>query len=72
MNQPFRVYESAQDHNWYFSVEGKNGEIVAPSEGYSSKANAMQGLQDLVEIVVQAAKLEVAGEVDPTSVEVAE
>lgn len=32
---------------WRFHVEGKNGEIVATSEGYASAANARRGLNTL-------------------------
>ncbi len=27
---------------WYFNIKGENGEIVLPSQGYSTKSNAQR------------------------------
>jgi uncharacterized protein YegP (UPF0339 family) len=42
------------DSQWYFTVKGNNGEIVATSEMYASKANAERGakaVRDLTRII---------------------
>ena len=39
---------------WRFRIKGLNGEIVAASEGYATKANARRGVEDLRGIMAQA------------------
>jgi uncharacterized protein YegP (UPF0339 family) len=39
------------DGAWRFRVKGRNGEIVAGSEPYASKANAVRGVDDLRRIL---------------------
>lgn len=36
---------------WRFRVTGKNGEIVATSEAYASKSNALRGVRALRRVV---------------------
>lgn len=36
----FNIWQSQQNANWYFNIEGSNGEKVAQSEGYTSRQNA--------------------------------
>lgn len=38
---------------WRFRVKGANGEIVATSEGYSTKSNARRGLKTLITILIK-------------------
>jgi uncharacterized protein YegP (UPF0339 family) len=39
--------KEAKTQKWYFTVEAKNGEIVATSEMYKTKAGAKKGIQAL-------------------------
>lgn len=36
-----------KDGQWYYRVKGDNGETLAVSEGYVTKANAERGLETL-------------------------
>jgi uncharacterized protein YegP (UPF0339 family) len=36
---------------WYFHVTGDNGEILAQSEGYTSKSDALRGLKAMEQII---------------------
>jgi uncharacterized protein YegP (UPF0339 family) len=36
---------------WYFRVKGDNGEILAQSEGYIRKSDALQGLKAMERII---------------------
>ena len=40
------IFEDVQGQHRY-RIRGDNGEIMATSEGYSSKSNAQRGLEDL-------------------------
>lgn len=44
------IYQD-QAGEWRFRVKGKNGEIVAQGEGYTTKHDAMRGYETLVRIV---------------------
>lgn len=35
-----------KDDQWYFHLEGKNGEVQLTSEGYTSKHDAARGIID--------------------------
>jgi uncharacterized protein YegP (UPF0339 family) len=39
---------------WYFHVKGDNGEILAQSEGYTSKSDASRGLKAMERIIAKA------------------
>lgn len=39
-----QVFKSEKNGNWYFRIVAKNGEIVAQSEGYTTKQSAIKGL----------------------------
>lgn len=34
------LWQSAQNHQWYFNIAAGNGEKVAQSEGYNSRQSA--------------------------------
>lgn len=36
----FNLWQSQQNANWYFNIEGGNGEKVAQSEGYTTRQSA--------------------------------
>jgi uncharacterized protein YegP (UPF0339 family) len=38
---------------WYFQVKGDNGEILAQSEGYTRKSDALQRLKALERIIAK-------------------
>lgn len=42
--------------HWRFRVKGRNGEIVASSEAYSSKSNAERGADALRRAIADAAE----------------
>lgn len=42
----FKLFEGT-DGNWYFSLHAGNGEIIATSEGYSSKQMAKNGIKSV-------------------------
>jgi len=49
----FEVYES-KDGLYRFRLKGANGEIVASSEGYSSRENAKRGAETVKRIAPTA------------------
>lgn len=38
------LFHGALDENWYFRLKAPNGKIVAQSEGYTRKRNALKGI----------------------------
>lgn len=51
MLKRIRVFKGADDQ-WYFHVKGANGEIVAASEGYSTKEGAKRGARTLIRLIL--------------------
>ena len=43
------IYKSKD--GWRWRVKGKNGEIVASGEAYSSRSSALRGVTTLIEIL---------------------
>lgn len=41
-------HQSKRNKNYYFKVIAKNGEVVAQSEGYKSRAMRVKGLKSLI------------------------
>ena len=41
----YTIWESKKDGQWYWNLIARNGEIVAASEGYSSKQMALKGIR---------------------------
>jgi uncharacterized protein YegP (UPF0339 family) len=39
---------------WYWNLRGSNGEIVAQSEGYSTRSSAIRATRRLLKIVSEA------------------
>jgi uncharacterized protein len=46
MSSALEVYRSPQNDQWYFRITARNGEIVAQSEGYTRKEDAIRGAKD--------------------------
>ena len=42
----FELYES-DNGEWHFRLKARNGEIIAVSEGYSSKNGALNGIESV-------------------------
>jgi uncharacterized protein YegP (UPF0339 family) len=40
-------WQSKRDQRWYFNLQGKNGKIVAQSEGYSNLSNCKRAMRKL-------------------------
>jgi uncharacterized protein YegP (UPF0339 family) len=40
------VFKSIDDEQWYYHAKAANGEIVANSEAYKSKSNALRAAED--------------------------
>lgn len=49
------------DGQWRYRVKGLNGEKMATSEPYATKANAARGLEDLKAVLQRAAPPRVVG-----------
>jgi uncharacterized protein YegP (UPF0339 family) len=43
-----------EDKQWYWRLVGGNGEIMAQSEAYSRKSNAIRGVKDALKIAPDA------------------
>ena len=41
----YSVWTSAKDKKWYWNLVARNGEIIASSQGYSSKQAALKGIR---------------------------
>ena len=41
----YTLWKSVSDFKWYWNLVARNGEIIATSEGYSSKAMALKGIR---------------------------
>lgn len=50
MKKPkFEVFKSICDGQWYWHLKSPNGKIICQSEGYKRKANAVKGVESVVE-----------------------
>jgi hypothetical protein len=45
--EKFEFWQSKNDGKWYFHLIAPNGEIIAHSQGYSSKDNCMNGIKSV-------------------------
>lgn len=54
-------YFKAQNGNWYWRLKATNGEIIAQSEGYTTKANATHAIA-----LVKAASIAPSVNLTPT------
>jgi len=46
MSAKFEVFQ-AKDGKFHFRLKAANGEIIAQSQGYASKANCMNGIESV-------------------------
>ncbi|MEM8909031.1 MAG: YegP family protein [Bacteroidota bacterium] len=42
---PFEIFQSEKNEQYYFRLKAGNGEVILQSEGYTSKADAENGVQ---------------------------
>ena len=56
MAEEFEYWQSKKDGQWYFHLVGLNGEIIAQSEGYTTKDNCLNGI-DAVKRYASIAKI---------------
>lgn len=54
----FEVYMSSKSKEWYFRLVSSNGQIVAKSEGYTTKAAALKTIESIKEKVSSATVVE--------------
>jgi len=47
MSEKFEMWESEKDGQWYFHLKAPNGEIVASSQGYTTKDNCKNGIESV-------------------------
>ena len=47
MSEKFEMWESTKDGLWYFHLKAPNGEIVASSQGYTTKDNCKNGIESI-------------------------
>ena len=51
MKSKIEYFQSKRNKNYYFRIVAKNGETVAQSEGYTTKAMRTKGLKSLIKIL---------------------
>lgn len=44
MVEKFEYWQSEKNGQWYFHLEAPNGEIIAQSEGYTTKDSCLNGI----------------------------
>ena len=47
MVEKFEYWESKKDSLWYFHLKAENGEVIAQSQGYTTKDNCISGIQSI-------------------------
>ena len=47
MSEKFEMWESTKDGQWYFHLKSPNGEIIASSQGYTTKDNCRNGIDSI-------------------------
>ena len=47
MSEEFEIWESTKDGMWYFHLKAPGGEIIANSEGYTTKDNCRNGIESV-------------------------
>ena len=48
MVEKFEYWESKKDGLWYFHLKAENGEVIAQSQGYTTKDNCVSGIQSII------------------------
>ena len=54
MSEEFEMWESEKDGLWYFHLKAPNGEVIASSEGYTTKDNCRNGIDSLKKYATDA------------------
>jgi len=54
MSEKFEMWESEKDGQWYFHLKAPNGEIVASSQGYTTKDNCKNGIESVKKYAPEA------------------
>lgn len=47
MSGKFEIFKSEKNHQFYFRLKARNGQIILQSEGYSTKANCLAGIESV-------------------------
>jgi uncharacterized protein YegP (UPF0339 family) len=47
MVEKFEYWHSKKDGQWYFHLKAVNGEIIAQSQGYTTKDTCINGIQSI-------------------------
>ena len=55
MPEEFEMWESPKDGLWYFHLKSPNGEIIANSEGYTTKDHCINGIESVKKFAPNAA-----------------
>lgn len=50
----FELFKSEKNSQYYFRLKASNGEVIASSEGYTSKASALNGIESIRHHAAQA------------------
>ena len=58
MSSKFEVFQ-AKDGKFHFRLKAANGEIIAQSQGYSTKANCMNGIESVKKNAASAEVVEI-------------
>ena len=45
--EKFEFWQSKKDGQWYFHLKAENNEIIAQSEGYTTKDNCLNGINSV-------------------------
>ena len=51
-------YFKGKDNQWYFNLRSNNGKIIAQSEGYKTKTNALGGIKSIKRVAKDATVVE--------------
>lgn len=43
----FEIYQSENNQKYYFRLKAKNGQVILSSQGYASKASAVNGVESV-------------------------
>jgi len=47
MVEKFEYWQSNKNGQWYFHLKATNGEIIANSQGYTTKENCINGIHSI-------------------------
>ena len=43
----FEIFQSDKNEKYYFNLKAKNGQVILSSQGYTTKANAKNGIESV-------------------------